>query len=191
MATTASNVTAAKPAVAGAIWVGPANDSNIPTTVTDIKFRTATGWSCLGYISEDGLSNDNSPESESVKAWGGDIVYIAHTSKEDTFGFTLIESRNQAVLETIYGADNVTVDTDGTITVKANNNANDSFAMVVDMITADNFVKRICVPNGMVSEVGSITYADGEVTGYETTVTAIPDASGNTHYEYIQTKSAS
>ena len=31
-----------------------------------------------------------------------------------------------------------------------------------------------------------MTYADGEAIGYEITVTAFPNSSGVTHYEYIK-----
>ncbi len=34
----------------------------------------------------------NSPESDNIKAWGGDIVYIPERKGEDTFTFTLIEA---------------------------------------------------------------------------------------------------
>ena len=46
--------------------------------------------------------------------------------------------------------------------------------------------KTHCHPNGKVSEVGDITYADEKEVGYETTITASADSSGNTHYEYIK-----
>jgi hypothetical protein len=44
---------------------------------------------------------------------------------------------------------------------------------------------RIVVPNGQVTEVGEIKYADAEIIAYEVTVEAFADASGNQAYQYV------
>ena len=71
------------------------------------------------------------------------------------------------------------------ITIKANNNVQDTFIEVIDMVLRNGVVKRIVIPNASVTEVGDITYSDADAVGYETTVSGAPDAQGNTHYEYI------
>ena len=181
MANTATNVTAGKPKVGGAIYRAP-----IGTTLpTDATTALASAFVCLGYVSEDGLTNDNSPESEDIKAWGGDTVLTLQTSKEDTFGFTLIEALNVDVLKTIYGDDNVTGTLATGITVTANTKELDEYVWAIDMVLRDGALKRIVIPDGKVSEVGTITYADGDAVGYKTTLGTSPDTSGNTHYEYI------
>ena len=182
MANTATNVTAGKPKVGGAIYRAP-----IGTTLpTDATTALDNAFVCLGYVSEDGLTNDNSPETEDIKAWGGDTVLTLQTSKEDTFGFTLIEALNIEVLKTIYGDTNVTGALTTGITVKANNKELDEYVWAIDMVLRGGALKRIVIPDGKVSEVGTITYADGDAVGYETTLGTSPDAQGNTHYEYIQ-----
>ena len=70
MANVASNVSAGKPKTTGAIWVAP-KGSTLPTdtaTALDAAFK------CLGYCSDDGLTNSTDLESETIKAWGGDTV---------------------------------------------------------------------------------------------------------------------
>lgn len=182
MAQTVNNVSAAKPAVGGAVSVGALNAS-LPTSTS----AATTGFTALGYISEDGLTHNNTPESEEIKAWGGDIVLTPFTGKTDTFTFTLIEALNVEVLKVIYGSSNVT----GTslsvgYTVNAKAAELEGHTWVIDMVLRNNVAKRITIPNGIVSEIGEVTYADGEAIGYEITVTAFPNSSGVTHYEYIK-----
>ena len=187
MANTATNVSVGKPKTAGAVYKAPAGT----TPPTDATTALATAFVCLGYLSEDGLTNSNSPESENVKAWGGDVVYTYMNDKEDTFTGTFIEALNIDVLKAVYGSSNVIGTLANGLTVKANNTQPEEAVWVIEMILRNNAVKRIVIPKGTISEVGDITYADNDVIGYETTITAAADASGNTHYEYIKSASSS
>ena len=179
--TDATKVTVGKPKVGGSIYRAPIG-STLPT---DAKTQLDVAFKALGYISEDGLTNSNTPESDSIKAWGGDTVATYQSSKEDKFVFTMIESLNIDVLKAVYGDANVTGTLATGITVKANSQDPEPAAWVFDMIMRGGVLKRIVVPNASITEVGDTVYADEEVVGYETTITATPDTSGNTHYEYI------
>jgi len=178
----AQNVTAGKPKVGGAIYFAPLG-STLPTTATE---DLDAAFENVGYISDAGLVNSNSPSSENIKAWGGDIVLTTLTEKPDTFKFTLIEAMSLNALKAIYGASNVTgTDLDTGLEVHANSTQQPDYAWVIDMVFKNNTVKRIVIPDAGVSGVGDVTYADGSAVGYETTISAMPDENGDTHIEYI------
>lgn len=179
---TVANVSAAKPKTGGAIYVAPIGTA-LPTDATT---ALNAAFSQLGYVSEDGLTNATEMEVESIRAWGGDTVLITQTSKEDTFAFTLIEMLNVDVLKLVYGSTNVTGTLQNGITILANAKDLDDWCIVIDMVLRGGVLKRIVIPIAKVTEIGEISYVDNDAVGYETTLTCQPDASENTHYEYIQ-----
>lgn len=179
---TATNVTNAKAGLTGPIYWAPLGTA-LPTSV-DAELNTA--FKALGFVSEDGVTNDNSPESDEVKSWGGYTVLNMQTERPDTFGFTLLEALNVDLLKVIYGEDNVTVADGGEISVKATADDMAHGAWVIDSILQDGKKERIVIPNAAVSELGTITRVDSEPISYEITITAVPDTTGTYHYQYIK-----
>lgn len=181
-----ANVSVGKPAVAGAIFRAPLGTA-IPTDAVTALDKAFKG---LGHCSDDGLTNEQSTDTDTVPAWGGATVATLTKSVKDSFKFTLIEALNIDVLKTVYGDENVEGDLKTGIKVKSNATPQEPCVWVIDMILSGGVAKRIVIPNGAVSEVGEISYKDDEVIGYETTLNCMPDTDGNSHYEYLVTKTA-
>lgn len=176
-----TKVSAGKPMTGGAVSTAPLG-TTLPTTATE---SLAAAFENVGYISDAGVTNSNSPSSTAIKAWGGDTVMDVQTDKPDTFKMALIEAKNVQALKLVYGDDNVTGTLETGIAIKANSKEQAIRSMVIDMLLSNNCAKRIVLPRCKVTAVGDISYTDSGAIAYDTTLSCYPDNNGNTHYEYI------
>ena len=182
MANTATNVTVGKPNVSGAVYRAP-----IGTTLpTDATTALDPAFGSLGYVSEDGLSNNNELSVEATKAWGGNIVLRSLTEMNDEFSLALIETKNVDVLKAVYGSDNVTVDASGNSTVNVVAEDPEEAVWVFELALRGGIARRIVIPDGAITSRDEITYNDSDAVGYGITISAYPDASAKTHVEYTE-----
>lgn len=182
MANNALNVTAGKPKISGAVWVAPTT----ATLPTDATTNLSADYTCLGYVSEDGLENNNELTVSSVKAWGGIIVLRSLEEMVDEFSLALIESENIDVLKAVYGDANVTTTNDVTmVDVKAEDPVEKVW--VFELALRNGVARRIVIPTGAIVSREAITYNDSDPVAYGVTISAYPDSNGSTHKEYTET----
>lgn len=180
----ADNVSVGKGKVSGYAYSAPKGT----VAPTDATTELSADFANLGYINEDGITNSIETDNENITDWNGDVVLTVTTSREETFQFTLMETKG-ASLKEVFADENVTID-GGKITAIGKNTERANKVYVFEIALTGNRVERIVVPKGRVTEVGEITYQAGEALAYQLTVTAMPDDSGATSYRYITTVEA-
>lgn len=111
------------------------------------------------------------------------------TGRPDKFKTKLLEVLNEEVLKTVYGDDNVSGTLSEGIKVIVNSNEMEAYSWVFEMVLK-KAVKRIVVPCATVTNVSDIVYKDNDGIGYDVELSAEPDSTGNTHYEYIKSQGA-
>lgn len=179
--TAAGNVSVGKPnlKVSGGILSAPLGT----TRPNDETSPLDPAYGSLGYVGEDGVSETSERSTEKIKAWGGVNVRTVQTEYGTTLTFTLIESLRAATLKFIYGEENVTIK-GKSIKVLRNEKTLPHLQLVVDMLDEGNG-RRLDAGNAQVTEVGDVTFVDGEAISYEVTVSCDPDSEGNTLVEYV------
>ena len=177
----AEYVSAAKPKISGSIYSAPLGTA-LPTSVDD---TLNTAFKNLGYVSDSGVVNSNSPASDKAKAWGGDVVLNFSNERPDTFKFMLIEILNEEVLKVVYKEKNVTGTLEKGISIDVTNEDFENRCWVIDMLLK-GAAKRIVIPSGKITALEDIEYVDNKPAGYGLTIAAEPITGGKYHHEYIK-----
>jgi len=175
----ASNVAVGKPLPEGAAFVAQPG-TELPTSALT---KLPSEWINVGYASDAGLTNTLSRESTEIKAWGGATVATVQTGYSETYKLKLIECLNEVVLKELFGQNNVTV-SGGEIRVAHTAEELTYHPWCFDVILSDR-LKRVLIPEGKITSVGDTVYVDGDVVGYEITISCRPTDDGATSIEFI------
>lgn len=150
----------------GAVYTA-ATTATAPTSATG----TLTGFTDLGYISTDGVTETRDRSTNQIRAWqNGDLIREVVTEETATFQFMLLET-SAATLAAFYG---VAVNTsDGSITVSPGTTGGKK-SFVIDVIDGADAI-RTYIPTGEILSVGEQVFQNGEPIGFDVTVTAMVD----------------
>ncbi|MGL5828198.1 MAG: phage tail protein [Angustibacter sp.] len=157
-------------AVTGVVSVAPTGTA----APTNASASLNAAFLDLGYISEDGITEARERSTEDLKAWqNGTTVRTVVTEGSLTFNFRMLET-NKPAIELAYGATVTQTAAEGSfVVIPTSTGGRKSF--VFDVVDGSE-LRRIYVPQGEVTEVGEISYVNGEPIGYEVTVAAYADA---------------
>lgn len=154
---------------AGGVWVAPRGTTG-PTDLSD----PPTEFVELGWLSEDGIDETLSQNSEVFRAWqGAKVVRRKITQSDQTFRFQCLET-NAATQGLKYrGVEAEVVGGVATTLVKDQTRA-DTRSWVLDMVDGE-VTKRYVVPAGDYSRTGTIQHRNSGMTIAEYEVTPIGD----------------
>lgn len=183
MPTNTNDVTNTK-GVAGGYGFSAPLGTTLPTD-SDPFAALNSAFVDMGFISSDGIEEEIDADADTVTDLSGEVIYVLKSSETETLTLTLV-SKSEAALREMFGHNAVTNKT-GFIEVHHAIDMHDQRSYVFDLVTKGNKRLRKVVPNGIVSEVGSITYASSELYAREITITTTPDEYGVRIYDYHAT----
>lgn len=166
MALNANNV---RVGTTGAVYVGPTS-ATAPTSASS----ALTGFSELGYVHADGVTETRDRSTNQIRAWqNADLLREVVTESTATFQFTLLETSLET-LAAFYGA---SVDVaDGSVEINPSATGGRK-SFVIDLVDGADAI-RTYVPSGEILAVGEQVYQNGEPVGYDVTITAYASSEG-------------
>jgi hypothetical protein len=150
----------------------------------------ATGWTDVGYISDDGLTQGMSEERKSWTPWGRTApVKTQLTKAEKTFKIVMWET-NVTTLGLYYKQPASALIPDVTTDIinftDANGLDQDQRAFLFDVADGANNLIRHAIPLGEVTGRGDIVNKTDEIIAYEITITAYPGSDGVSVHSYFK-----
>jgi hypothetical protein len=161
-------------AVTGAVYVGPTS-----STAPSSSSSTLTGFTDLGYVSADGITETFDKTTSQIRAWQGGAL-VREVISEGTYSVTLtfIETKLE-VLELYFGSTITDGELNGDPTASGGRKS-----FVMDIVDG-SIIERTYIPAGEVTAVGERTLASGEAVGYNVTITAYADSDSVTFKKFF------
>lgn len=186
-----ANVSTVRGVKGGYIFSAPVGTAGAPTKTAYhasdwlTNGNPPSGWECLGYIVEDGFTeNPNKEAGEAIRDINLEKLDETDGSASESCTIGLREVKEH-VLGTAYGHANVT-DENGTIEVKHNwGNAAEHYQYAIFMLLKNNRSWTKYIPDGKVNEVAERTFNKTSAADTTVTIAYNDDADGNGCYDWI------
>ena len=165
----------------GGGWTGPLGT----TSPGDPQIQPVGAWRPLGAVSEDGLTQGFDEDSEEYIPWGyTSPIRTTITKSLRTFGLTVWETARTTVKSLQYRLPEAELEPDvGGLTTYAESASPQPDRRAWWFIVVDgSSMQGFYVPEGEISDRSDVNHKGDEMAGYEWTITAYPDAEGNTVY---------
>lgn len=179
-----SNILVASDTVTGGVALAPLGT----TEPADVATALPEAFQRAGYVSSDGVERNESVDTDTIKAWGGNTVRIVKKSTEVTINFAFLEYLNPVVQKAIYGDGHVKstkattehgnqIELDGVIEMGPHR------ILVIEMVDGD-IRGRLVFHDVQISSREKYTAKDAETMVRKVTFTAFPDENGSYFHEY-------
>lgn len=177
----AQNADLVEVAATGAVYMSTVG----ATAPTNATASWSTAWKELGYMNEDGVTENPSMDSEEIKAWqSGAVVRRVITGSGLEFAFTAIET-NLQTLDLFYPGSTITAETGPPVETKIVIKLPVAVPKAFGFDIVDGSKRtRIVVARAQLSERGEIQYVNGSPIAFPCTMNVEPNSSGELAIKY-------
>lgn len=167
--------------ITGALWKAPLG-TTLPLD-TDPFAALDAAFTNLGYISDDGVTENADDSVDDVVAWqSATTVRSSTTESTISLELMLIETKG-TVLEAFYRGSSVTAPATGIWKLEVKPIVADPSVWVLDALDGTIY-ERSVIGNGEIVERGEVQNMNGGAKGYPITLRCYPDSSGNLMVKY-------
>lgn len=153
---------------------------------TNSTVAWTTAWGELGFISDDGVTENPTMDNEEIKAWqSGATVRRVITGSGLELSFTAIET-NKRTLDLFYPGSVITdiagPPAETRVDIKLPVATQKAFG--IDVVDGAKRI-RIVVPKGELIDRGEVSYVNGSPIGYQYSLNVVPDSSNILALKYF------
>lgn len=178
-----NQITVGQPTEGGCVYVS-FDGGELPTDAS-VAMSTLTKFESAGDISENGFTISQSRSTTKYKDWGKKTVL--QTIDEDEFQCKLefLETSRPVVAKLHYGADNVTVGEDGTVSaIDAVSGVSVTVSLVIDELENGGYMRRTVVPKAQIDSIDDEVHQKGSLLVFGATFTALAASDGKAMHVY-------
>lgn len=152
----------------GMFYHAPAGTA-LPTDPTE---ALAAAWKHVGDVTNDGITLSIDKSTDNLRNWANAVKRVILTEHSETIQVPVMDTTEES-LKTVVGADNVTKDANGVITVNlSNGKLPDEEAFLWVMKDGDDMIMIGCT-RGQVSAVDNVSFTPGDAIKWTPTITAM------------------